>query len=180
MAAVTSSVPLLLGTLYLCCLARGGVYFPWSQVANIPGPLPWVILFLDSGIPSGALSHLMSLDPRMKHLGECPCTHRAHGPHTPSCPTCTHRAHRPHTSSCPSVHTELPGGTAPVAVHYLHGGVRAFFLRLGHRFSHPCRLQVRRSSRLGEGGLSPAQFLSRGISNQSNQRVLLSRTFWKT
>lgn len=59
-----------------------------------------------------------------------------------------------HTSLCPSVYAELPRGTATVAVHYLHCGIRTFLLRLGHCLSHPCWLQVRRAQ-AWEGGHCP-------------------------
>lgn len=45
-------------TLHICCLAKGDVCSPWSQVVNISGPLPRVILFLDCGISSRAPGHL--------------------------------------------------------------------------------------------------------------------------
>lgn len=52
------SVPLLRVTLHICCLAKGDVCSPRSQVVNISGPLPQVVLFLDCGISSRAPGHL--------------------------------------------------------------------------------------------------------------------------
>lgn len=107
-------------------LGRGGSFAHrafWAEVMHVH-LWPWTrVLGSGNHLPGFSSLFWGSHGPMGRRMGEYPMSTR------------------------PCVHTELPGGPAPVPLHHLHGGLRTLLHRPGHRLRHPPGLQVRGRAR---------------------------------